>query len=176
MSKEIITQYIAEVNRIFRAGNATEHSYRPALKSLLENITSPNPSKGGELDKGACPLVKTSPFAYANFHIAGSNVVEKVSLPPCPSPKERGDSPPSEGLGEVGKVYINDTQYFNNVPLSAWNFYIGGYQPAQKWLKDLKGKKLGYDDIEYYQKIIRALKETEEIMKELENLNFNTLI
>jgi len=128
---------------------------------LLEDVTSPDPSKGGELDKGACPLV------YANFPIAGSNVVEKVSLTPCPSPKERGDSPPLEGLGEVGKVYINDTQYFNNVPLSVWNFYIGGYQPAQKWLKDRKGRKLDYNDLEHYQKIIRALKETEETMKEI---------
>lgn len=36
----------------------------------------------------------------------------------------------------VGDVYINDTQYFAGVPEVAWNFYIGGYQPAQKWLKD----------------------------------------
>ena len=27
-------------------------------------------------------------------------------------------------------------QYFDNVPEVAWNFYIGGYQIAQKWLKD----------------------------------------
>ena len=27
----------------------------------------------------------------------------------------------------LGKVWINDTQYFNNVPLVAWEFYIGGY-------------------------------------------------
>jgi len=38
MSKEATTQSIAEINRIFKAGNATEHSYRPALKSLLENM------------------------------------------------------------------------------------------------------------------------------------------
>ena len=46
-----------------------------------------------------------------------------------------------------GKVYINDTQYFDNVPKVAWEFYIGGYQPAQKWLKDRKGRKLEFDDI-----------------------------
>ncbi|MDR2064469.1 MAG: hypothetical protein LBP85_01975, partial [Prevotellaceae bacterium] len=33
-----INQYIAELNRIYKSGNATEHTYRPALKSLLENI------------------------------------------------------------------------------------------------------------------------------------------
>jgi len=36
----------------------------------------------------------------------------------------------------------------------AWEFYIGGYQPAQKWLKDRKGRELSYDDIQHYQKII----------------------
>ena len=43
-----------------------------------------------------------------------------------------------------GKVWINDQQYFDNVPLLAWEFYIGGYQPAQKWLKDRKGRELSF--------------------------------
>ena len=33
------------------------------------------------------------------------------------------------------KVWINEKQYFGNVPEIVWNFFIGGYQPAQKWLK-----------------------------------------
>src|SRR5690606_21360275 len=33
----------------------------------------------------------------------------------------------------TGRVYINESQYFDQVPELAWNFYIGGYQPAQKW-------------------------------------------
>jgi len=36
----------------------------------------------------------------------------------------------------LGAVYINESQYFADVPISAWEFYIGGYQPAQKWLID----------------------------------------
>ena len=40
---------------------------------------------------------------------------------------------------QQNRVYINSEQYFEGVPESAWNFYIGGYQPAQKWLKDRKG-------------------------------------
>ncbi len=50
---------------------------------------------------------------------------------------------------EDGKVYINATQYFGNVPEIAWNFYIGGYQPAQKWLKDRKGRNLSIEDIRH---------------------------
>src|SRR5690606_22370198 len=69
-----------------------------------------------------------------------------------------------------GKVYINDTQYFDKVPQVAWEFYIGGYQPAQKWLKDRKDRKLEFDDILHYQKIIVALSETDRLMKEIDKI------
>ena len=70
----------------------------------------------------------------------------------------------------VGKVFINDTEYFNNVPLIAWEFFIGGYQPAQKWLKDRKGRALEFEDILHYQKIIVALFETDRLMKEIDKI------
>lgn len=70
-----------------------------------------------------------------------------------------------------GNTYINDTQYFGNVPEVVWNFYIGGYQPAQKWLKDRKRRVLTNEDIEHYQKIIVALKETDRIMKEISKIS-----
>ena len=73
-------------------------------------------------------------------------------------------------LAVTGKVYINETQYFNNVPEVAWNFYIGGYQPAQKWLKDRKGRKLEFEDIIHYQKIIVAITETDRLMKEINQI------
>jgi predicted helicase len=66
-----------------------------------------------------------------------------------------------------GKVWINKTQYFGNVPELAWNFYIGGYQPAQKWLKDRKGRQLSDADLIHYQRIIKILLETDRIMKEI---------
>ncbi len=71
---------------------------------------------------------------------------------------------------ENGRVYINDTQYFDSVSDVAWNFYIGGYQPAQKWLKDRKDRVLGFDDILHYQKIIVALTETDRLMKEVDKV------
>lgn len=68
------------------------------------------------------------------------------------------------------KVFINETQYFDHMPQIAWEFYIGGYQPAQKWLKDRKGRELNIEDILHYQKIIVALMETERIMIEIEKI------
>lgn len=73
---------------------------------------------------------------------------------------------------EGGKVWINITQYFGNVPEVAWSFFIGGYQPAQKWLKDRRGRNLSIDDIRHYQRIIVALTETDRIMKEIDEIDF----
>jgi predicted helicase len=69
-----------------------------------------------------------------------------------------------------GRVWINDTQYFDGVPVVAWNFYIGGYQPAQKWLKDRKGRQLSFDDIMHYQKVIVALTETARVVREIDGV------
>jgi hypothetical protein len=87
----------------------------------------------------------------ADFPIDGSNEIESIQY-----------------IG--GSVHINARQYFDGVPSESWNFYIGGYQPAQKWLKDRKGRILAYDDIRHYKRIIRVLKETHEIIRELDSI------
>ncbi len=69
-----------------------------------------------------------------------------------------------------GKVHINKDQYFGNVPEVAWNFFIGGYQPAQKWLKDRKGRTLSLDDLRHYAKVIIALTETDRLMKAIDGV------
>ena len=92
-----------------------------------------------------------------------------------------GDAPDDEGSmvekpefeaadtpDAVGKVWINKGQYFDVVPRLAWEFFIGGYQPAQKWLKDRKGRSLSFDDVRHYQRIIKILTETHRIMGEIE--------
>ena len=68
----------------------------------------------------------------------------------------------------VGRVWINDCQYFDRVPAVAWNFCVGGYQPAQKWLKDHQGRLLQFEDIQHYQQMIVALTETHRIMQEID--------
>jgi hypothetical protein len=52
----------------------------------------------------------------------------------------------------------------------AWEFCIGGYQPAQKWPKDRKGSVLSFVDVLHYQKIIVALAVTDRLMKELDEI------
>jgi predicted helicase len=100
------------------------------------------------------------------IHLLESPTVEKY-ITQYP---EDGDNIVTKPKYQDGKVYINDTQYFDNVPQVAWDFYIGGYQPAQKWLKDRKERTLEFDDILHYQKIIVALSETDRLMKEIDKI------
>jgi len=70
----------------------------------------------------------------------------------------------------IGRVWINETQYFGDVPLVAWEFYIGGYQPAQKWLKNRHGHTLSFNDILHYHKIIVALAECHRLILEIDRV------
>ena len=67
-------------------------------------------------------------------------------------------------------MWINKEQYFGNVPEEVWNYYIGGYQPAQKWLKDRRNTTLSFDDITHYQRIVHALATTIALQSELSHL------
>ena len=100
------------------------------------------------------------------IHLLESPVVESY-ITQYP---EDGDNKVTKPVYKNGNVYINDTQYFANVPQIAWEFYIGGYQPAQKWLKDRKDRTLNFEDILHYQKIIVALTETDVLMKEIDKI------
>ena len=77
------------------------------------------------------PLITT-------FDVAGSNLVEKVEY-------------------DNGKVWINDTQYFNNVPTSVWEHYVGAYQPARLWLQKRKGRTLDYGDVNWYLRVCATI-------------------
>lgn len=87
-----------------------------------------------------------------------------------------GDGLVEQVRWENDRVYINGTQYFDHVPQTAWSFYIGGYQPAQKWLKDRKGRTLSFDDLTHYAHIIHILLETDRLMQEIDHLPTSTNI
>lgn len=78
-----------------------------------------------------------------------------------------GDSVIDKPFFDKGKIWINETQYFDNAPEVSWDYYIGGYQPAQKWLKDRKGRLMTFDDVKHYQRILKVLSETDRLMEEI---------
>lgn len=67
-----------------------------------------------------------------------------------------------------GRVWINDTRYFDNVPLNAWELLVSGYQPLDKWLKYRMGLTLSGDDIRHFQMMVVALTKTAELMVQID--------
>jgi len=92
----------------------------------------------------ALHLIEKQGPALTKYPVAGGNMVESVRY-----------AEPGQGSAK-GRVWINATQYFDGVPPDVWDFYIGGYQVCQQWLKDRKGRQLTYDDLTHYQHIVSA--------------------
>jgi predicted helicase len=92
------------------------------------------------------------------FPVPGDNCVEAVRYITQSQPEANA------------RVWINATQYFEDVPLEAWKFSIGGYQICKKWLKDRKGHKLSDDALAHYQQIVAILAETSRLMSEIDEV------
>ncbi len=97
-------------------------------------------------------LMEEVPEPKVGYPKKGNHEVKKINFDPK----------------DGGKVFINSKQYFSNVPEKAWEFRIGAYQPAQKWLKDRKGRCLTKNEIKHYRKIIAVLIETDRLMQEID--------
>jgi predicted helicase len=162
--KEITTNTFAPID-ILDYIYAVLHSrnYRETYKEFLK------------IDFPRVPYPKDKETFWQLVKLGGE--IRQIHLLESPTVEQYITQYPIDGDNVVGKtkyqdskVYINETQYFDNVPQVAWEFYIGGYQPAQKWLKDRKDRKLEFDDILHYQKIIVALSETDRLMKEIDKI------
>ena len=101
-------------------------------------------------------------------HLRRLHLMEPGAIGDTPYPfLGEGDGTIAEVKFKDGKVWINDSQNFGDVPQAAWDALIGGYQPAQKWLKDRKGRILSFDEVKHYQRIIKILLETDRIMRSI---------
>lgn len=99
------------------------------------------------------------------FPMGGSDVVGH-GYPRFISP---GGNPPDGSVPlQAGRVYINATQHFLGVSEDSWNFTIGGYQVCEKWLKDRTDRRLTYDDISHYRKVVYAIDRTRALIRELD--------
>ena len=109
--------------------------------------------KGAELVGLHLMTSPTLDNLMTRFPESGDNVIERV----------RYDEPNR-------RVYINKAQYFEGVSPEVWQFWVGGYQVLDKWLKDRKERILSFEDIMHYQRIVVALSETRRIMQEIDSL------
>lgn len=92
------------------------------------------------------------------YPIFGNNMIETVNY-----------SEPNQNANE-GRVWINNDQYFEGVSPEVWSFQIGGYAICHKWLKDRKGRRLTFDELNRYQQIIAVLDKTISLMAEIDNI------
>ena len=100
-------------------------------------------------------LMKTSsPDETVSFPQEGTDIVETVRF--------------VEGSDAIGRIYINKTQYFDQIPLDIWRCHIGGYQVVDKWLKSRKDRVLSYQEKEMLKEIILILKFTCQQMRRID--------
>ena len=69
-----------------------------------------------------------------------------------------------------GKVWINPTQYFTDVPVAVWEYEIGAYQVCEKWLKDRKGEVLRHAEVRQYRSILVAIAETLRVVEAIDSV------
>jgi len=115
----------------------------PDDKSTFEGISS----LGDKLIE--LHLMNETRETETKFDVRGSNEVTDISF-------------------AEGKLFINEEQFFDNVPEEIWEFHVGGYQVLEKWLKYRKGQKLSASDVEHIMQIIEVLKETIRLRTEID--------
>ena len=98
-----------------------------------------------------------------DHHVVKMRPIDRYQLPTLLDDNSRND-----GKALTGRVRLNDKEYFENVPLSAWEFRIGGYQPATKWLDDRAERTLTEADIQHYQRMIAALRDTALLLPDVD--------
>jgi len=69
-----------------------------------------------------------------------------------------------------GHVHINPEKWFVGIPPEVWEYHVGGYQVAEKWLKDRKDKGLSSEEVAHYAKVVTAIAETISIQRFLDDL------
>jgi len=98
-----------------------------------------------------------------------------------PSPPGRGTegegilpSPPGRGTEGEGfiRVWINNDQYFDNIPREVWDFYIGGYQVLKTWLTYRKraNRTLSNTEINTFKQIVNILDFTIKQMEKIDKV------
>ena len=136
--------------------------YKPYLDYNFPHIPFPQKDTYQELGKQLVNLHlmhQSSSWAVeATYHGEGDNKVAAFLFEKDAIQKE------------IGKVKINETQYFDHISEIAYNFHVGGYQPLQKWLKDRKGEILDIEGIRHYQEIVYAITETLRLMNEIDKI------
>ncbi len=135
-------------------------AYREKFNELLK-LDYPKvsiPASQEEFDKFA-----TAGERLIELHLMKANVSKELDL--------ELDGTQNLSIEQVkyqdGKAYINKATVISGITEEVWNYFIGGYQIIDKWLKTHKGEDLDYDKFSHLKKIVAIVEETIKIQEEL---------
>ena len=148
---------------------AYRERYKDFLKIDFPRIPLP---KGRGVFESLVPLGRR----LTALHLLDEEAAPELGEPRHPFP-HAGDNTVHENFGtkefpgyESGIVRLNEVQHFGNVSAEVWSHTIGGYQPAEKWLKDRRGRTLSNDDLRHYRRMLIAIAETQQTMPEIDQV------
>jgi predicted helicase len=113
-------------------------------------------------------LMEKQSSVITQYPVSGSGMIEQVKYTAPKAETDTGLFEEADKEKGEGRIWINRDQYFEGVSPEVWAFHIGGYQVCQKWLKDRKGRKLTYDDLLHYQRIVSVLATTINLMSRID--------
>ena len=98
------------------------------------------------------------------------HLLKDVQIPTRHRFDGEGDGKIKKVRYEDGKIWINPTQHFTDVPEEVWEYEIGAYQVCEKWLRDRRGEELGRAELQHYRAILVAIAETLTIIDEIDSV------
>jgi hypothetical protein len=140
--------------------------YAEQLKSSFPRIPLPG---SRDLFQALAPL---------GTRLVALHLLDAAAAPDLEDPKDvrfaghgeaRVEQAPVWSAPSGGRVAISSLRWFEGVPERVWNFHVGGYEPAQKWLKDrakkggkkaAPGRILSAEDQLHYRRMIAAMEKT----------------
>jgi len=96
------------------------------------------------------------------------HLLKDVQILPMHRFEGEGDGVVAQVRYVDGRVWINPTQHFTDVPMVVWEYEIGAYQVCEKWLRDRRGEVLRHEDVRQYCAILVAVAETLAVMQEID--------
>jgi hypothetical protein len=70
----------------------------------------------------------------------------------------------------IGRLWINQTQFFEPVTATAWASAVGGYAVVQLWLRNHRGRRLSGDEARELARIIGSVTDAEGVRVEIDCL------
>ena len=117
--------------------------------------------------------------SYNTLAALGQRLIDSHLLNDVSRPADTPASHRFEGEGDSviatvryndGKVWINPTQHFTDVPVEVWEYEVGAYQVCEKWLKDRRGEVLSHAELQQYRAILVAIAEMLRVMAAIDGV------